>query len=298
MQTESHFSVSSIWQTFEVLSELNRPVGEGEWQEFSSSSKIAWKTGTSFGHKDAWAIGITPEYVTVVWVGNADGEGRPGLTGTNIAAPVMFSVFDVLPQTSWFETPYEDMEELEVCSKSGDLVSANCRNASIELVPQNCKRAQHCSYHKIIHLNSDSTYKVNSKCYPVSKMKHISWFSLSPMMSHYYKKTNPFYKEEPEVHPDCVEEQKESMQMIYPKNGSKLFLPRNLDGSKNQIIFKLAHTKSDALIYWHLDGNYVGKTLGYHNRVLQTDIGNHTLTLVDADGNEIKVEFEIIDING
>ena len=77
-----------------------------------------------------------------------------------------------------------------------------------------------------------------------------------------------------------------------------LFLPRNLDGTKNQIVFKLAHTNSDALIYWHLDGNYVGKTLGYHNRVLQTDIGNHTLTLVDADGNEIKVEFEIIDING
>ena len=298
LQTESHFSVSSIWQTFEVLSELNRPVGEGEWQEFSSSSKIAWKTGTSFGHKDAWAIGITPEYVTVVWVGNADGEGRPGLTGTNIAAPVMFSVFDVLPKTSWFETPYEDMEELEVCAKSGDLVTENCMSTSIELVPQNCKRAKYCSYHKIIHLNSNSTYKVNSKCYPVSKMKHISWFSLPPMMSYYYKKTNPFYKEEPEVHPDCVEEQRESMQMIYPKDGSKLFLPRNLNGSKNQIVFKLVHTNSDALIYWHLDGNYVGETLGYHNRVLQTAIGNHSLTLVDADGNEIKVEFEIIDING
>ena len=298
LQTESHFSVSSIWQTFEVLSALNRPAGEGEWREFSSSSKIAWKTGTSFGHKDAWAIGITPEYVTVVWVGNADGEGRPGLTGTNIAAPVMFSVFDVLPKTSWFETPYEDMEELEVCAKSGDLVTGNCRNTSIELVPQNCERAKYCSYHKIIHLNSNSTYKVNSKCYPVNKMKHISWFSLPPMMSYYYKKTNPFYKEEPEAHPDCVEEQKESMQMIYPKNGSKLFLPRNLNGSENQIVFKLAHTNSDALIYWHLDGNYVGQTLGYHNRVLQTAIGNHTLTLVDADGNEIKVKFEIIDING
>ena len=153
LQKDSHFSAASIWQTFEVLNELNRPIGEGQWEVFSSSSKIAWKTGTSFGHRDAWAIGVTPEYVTVVWVGNADGEGRPGLTGTNIAAPIMFSVFDQLPATTWFNIPYEDMEELEVCTKSGDLASENCENISIELVSKNCKRAKQCIYHKIIHLN-------------------------------------------------------------------------------------------------------------------------------------------------
>jgi penicillin-binding protein 1C len=189
------------------------------------------------------------------------------------------------------------MEELLVCSSSGDLALENCNNTNIELVPQNCKRAKQCTYHKLIHLNNDSTYKVNSSCYPVSKMIHTSWFSLPPMMSYYYKKVNPFYIQEPEEHPDCTKEQKKSLQMIYPKNGSKLFLPRNLDGSKNQIVFKLAHTKSDALVYWHLDGNYVGQTKGYHNKVLNTSIGNHKLTLVDAHGNEIAVEFEIIDIN-
>tara|TARA_B100000767_G_C19445278_1_gene401710 strand:- start:140 stop:493 length:354 start_codon:yes stop_codon:yes gene_type:complete len=117
-------------------------------------------------------------------------------------------------------------------------------------------------------------------------------------MSYYYKKVNPFYIQEPEEHHDCIKDQKKSLQMIYPKNGSKLFLPRNLDGSKNQIVFKLAHTKSDALVYWHLDGNYVGQTKGDHNKVLDTSIGNHKLTLVDANGNEIEIEFEIIDIYG
>jgi len=298
LQRESHFSFSSIWQTFEVLSELNRPVGEGQWEEFSSSSKIAWKTGTSFGHKDAWAIGITPEYVTVVWVGNADGEGRPGLTGTNIAAPIMFSVFDKLPRTTWFEIPYEDMEELLVCASSGDLALENCNNTNIELVPQNCKRAKQCTYHKLIHLNNDSTYKVNSSCYPVSKMKHTSWFSLPPMMSYYYKKVNPFYMQEPEEHPDCTKEQKKSLQMIYPKNGSKLFLPRNLNGTKNEVVFKLAHTKSNELVYWHLDGNFMGTTKGTHSRVMFTEVGIHKLTVIDTDGNEVITEFEIIDING
>jgi len=295
--TEGLFSFASIWQTFEVLSEVARPVDEGNWEEFSSSSKIAWKTGTSFGHKDAWAIGITPEYVTVVWVGNADGEGRPGLTGTNIAAPIMFSVFEKLPKTSWFQTPHENMMELLVCKSSGDIASINCKDSKMELVPQNCVRAKQCNYHKLIHLNSDSTYKVNSSCYAVNQMNHVSWFSLPPMMSHYYKKVNPFYIQEPENDPNCIKEQQKSLQMIYPKNNSKLFLPRNLDGTNNQIVFKLAHASSDALVYWHLDGKYVGKTKGSHNKVIDTSVGIHKLTLVDCDGNEISIKFEIIDIN-
>ena len=84
---------ASIWQCFETLTELERPNQEGSWEQFSSSKTIAWKTGTSFGYRDAWAIGLNPDYLVGVWVGNADGEGRPGLTGVNVAAPLMFDAF-------------------------------------------------------------------------------------------------------------------------------------------------------------------------------------------------------------
>ena len=89
-------AINVLCKTIEIVKpDIYIDLGDvGEWENFSSSSKIAWKTGTSFGHKDAWSIGITPEYITVVWVGNADGEGRPGLTGTSIAAPIMFNVFN------------------------------------------------------------------------------------------------------------------------------------------------------------------------------------------------------------
>ena len=81
-----NFSKASIYQTYQILSQVNRPVEQGAWKIFDSSREIAWKTGTSFGQRDAWSIGITPEYVVGVWVGNADGEGRPGLTGVQMAA--------------------------------------------------------------------------------------------------------------------------------------------------------------------------------------------------------------------
>ena len=78
---------TSIWFTFQAMEEVMRPGEEGLWQQFSSSQKIAWKTGTSFGFRDAWAIGITPKFVVAVWAGNTDGEGRAGLIGVQTAAP-------------------------------------------------------------------------------------------------------------------------------------------------------------------------------------------------------------------
>ena len=88
---------TSIWFAFQAMEEVMRPGEEGLWQEFSSSQQIAWKTGTSFGFRDAWAIGITPKYVVAVWTGNTDGEGRAGLIGVQTSAPIMFDIFRELP---------------------------------------------------------------------------------------------------------------------------------------------------------------------------------------------------------
>ena len=128
-------------------------------------------------------------------------------------------------------------------------------------------------------------------------MNHVSWFTLPPMMAYYYQKVNPYYEVEPDLHVDCVKEDKNIMQMIYPKEGNQLFLPRNLDGTKNQIVFKLAHKKLNEIVYWHLDGKFIGKTQGEHNREIYTSTGYHKLTVVDSDGYEIKTNFEIIEIN-
>ena len=89
-------SASSIWLTYEALQKVNRPESETGWQYFSSSPDLAWKTGTSFGFRDGWAVGTTPEYVVGVWAGNADGEGRPGLTGISAAAPILFDLVNLM----------------------------------------------------------------------------------------------------------------------------------------------------------------------------------------------------------
>ena len=74
------FQSGAVWQTFDAIKEVNRPE-EIDWRTIPSMQTIAWKTGTSYGFRDAWAVGVTPKYAVGVWVGNATGEGKPGLVG-------------------------------------------------------------------------------------------------------------------------------------------------------------------------------------------------------------------------
>ena len=105
------FDYTSLWQTFNAMNEVMRPGEEGLWSLFNSSQKIAWKTGTSFGFRDGWAVGFSTRYCVLVWVGNTTGEGRPGLTGINTAAPILFDIFRYLPASTWFEPPKEGFIE-------------------------------------------------------------------------------------------------------------------------------------------------------------------------------------------
>jgi len=120
-QTTNHsiLDAGSVWCTLEALSTVNRPWAEIGWEYFASTHKIAWKTGTSFGSRDAWSVGVTPQYTVGVWVGNSTGEGRPGLTGVTHASPIMFEMFHFLNPTGWFEETRSDMVRMAVCRPFG-----------------------------------------------------------------------------------------------------------------------------------------------------------------------------------
>jgi penicillin-binding protein 1C len=158
---------SAIWETFSAMQELVRPADVANWQVFPSSRRLAWKTGTSFGYRDGWAVGITPEYLVAVWVGNADGEGRPGLTGISAAAPVMFALFNQLGDTGWFREPALDMAYTRICLKSGHLAGPDCDSEHTEYtdIPKPGLESALCPYHRRIHVDAEG-FRVNSDCYP------------------------------------------------------------------------------------------------------------------------------------
>jgi penicillin-binding protein 1C len=289
------FDPAALWWTVEAMSTLNRPSQEMGWQDFGSSQKVAWKTGTSFGHRDAWAIGITPDYLVGVWVGNADGEGRPGLTGLNVAAPIMFKVFKHLPQDRWFDEPQIHMTSVQVCHESGFLATANCPNPDTLHVPENGNHAEACPYHQLVHLDSASRYRVSSSCYAVSDMKNTAWFVLPPVQEWYYKRKNPTYRPLPPFRKDCLSNSIQNMAIIYPKDGSGIFIPRNLNGSWEKVVFEIAHRQPETMVYWHLDDEFIGTTQFEHNLEVSAAAGNHTMTVVDEKGESVSWRFEALE---
>ena len=262
----------AIWYTLDALKEVNRP-DELDWRLIRSVRKAAWKTGTSYGFRDAWAVGMTPEYTIGVWAGNADGHGVPGLTGARTAGPVLFAILNLLPASdAWFEEPLPDTKTgsavpeggvgADVCTDSGMLATPDCPAREM-LIPAAGLQSEPCPYHK------------------------SGEFVLPPAMEWFYKPH----------HPEYVGAQSgastQEIEFIYPQSGTTLYLPRQLNGQVEGAVFRVAHHRPDATLWWHLDQTYVGETRFLHELRLAPPVGKHSLTVVDDKGNSLSIVFTV-----
>ena len=278
---------ASLWYTFEALKEVNRP-DELDWRLIRSVRKAAWKTGTSYGFRDAWAVGMTPAYTIGVWAGNVDGHGVPGLVGARTAGPVLFDILNLLPYSDeWFPEPVltaempggdgsaEKMADgrtvihrassavwARVCRDSGMLAGPDCPGEEM-LIPAAGLDSEPCPYH------------------------NTGEFVLPPAMEWYYRPHHPEYT-------GATRSQNvTAVQFIYLQNGASLSIPRQLGGEPEGVVFRAAHHSADATLWWHLDNTYVGETTFRHELRLAPAPGKHTLTVVDDEGNSAAIRFTV-----
>ena len=284
------FQPGAVWQTFDALKEVNRPE-EIDWKSIPSMQTIAWKTGTSYGFRDAWAVGVTPRYAVGVWVGNATGEGKPGLVGAQTAGPVLFDIFNLLPSSSWFTRPVGIFVEAEVCRKSGHLKGRFCDETDTLLVLPAGLRTEACPYHHLVTLSADESQRIYENCANTEPTLRKSWFTLPPVWEWYYKHHHPEYKPLPPFKAGCGEDTFQPMQFIYPPMNARIKLPKQLDGSKGFLTVELAHNNPNATVFWHLDETYQAQTQDFHKISLQPAAGKHSLTAVDGEGNTISTTF-------
>ena len=294
-QFDKIYEPGAIYQTMEALTNANRPE-ELDWRSVPSMQKIAWKTGTSYGFRDALSVGVTPKYVVGVWVGNADGEGRPGLIGARTAGMVMFDLFNILPQSKWFDEPENDLYPMEICKQSGMIRSVNCPENEVEVrnITYMGRDAETCKYHKILHVSDDGKYQTYADCSADRGLNTVSWFVLPPVWEWYYKNRNTTYRSIPPLAPECTSENTTAlMEFIYPFRYLQINIPKHLDGSNAEVIFEIAHRKPEHVVYWHLDDVYIGQTKTIHKKSYVPDIGKHKLTVVDESGEQKSVVFYV-----
>ena len=282
----------AAWLTLSALTEVNRPE-EIDWKSIPSMQTIAWKTGTSYGFRDAWAVGVTPRYAVGVWVGNATGEGKPGLVGAQTAGPVLFDIFSYLPSSPWFERPTGVFVDAEICRQSGHLKGRFCEETDTVLILPAGLRTEACPYHHLVTLSADESHRIYENCANTEPTIQKSWFALPPVWEWYYKQHHPEYKPLPPFKAGCGEDAFQSMQFIYPPMNARIKLPKQLDGSKGFITVELAHSNPNAIIFWHLDDTYQTQTQDFHKISLQPAPGKHSLTAVDGEGNTVSTTFFI-----
>ena len=292
VQHEYIWDKGAVWQTFNALKEVNRPE-EIDWKSIPSMQTIAWKTGTSYGFRDAWAVGVTPRYAVGVWVGNATGEGKPGLVGAQTAGPVLFDIFSYLPASPWFERPTDVFVDAEVCRQSGHLKGRFCEETDTVLILPAGLRTDACPYHHLITLAADEKHRVYESCANTEPTLQKSWFTLPPVWEWYYKQHHPEYNPLPPFKAGCGEDTFQPMQFIYPPMNAHIKLPKQLDGSKGFLNVELAHTNPNANVFWHLDDTYLMQTQDFHKISLQPAPGKHSLTAVDGEGNTVSTTFFI-----
>ncbi len=266
----------ALFYTFDALKEVSRP-DEIDWHIIRSVKKVAWKTGTSYGYRDAWAVGATPTLAVGVWAGNASGVGAPGLLGARTAGPVMFEIFNILPADgpAWFPS-LDDLASsdvhlncAEICHESGFLAGPYCIDIDTLDIPAAGLHGKPCPYHR--------------------RVDGESRFQLTPAMEWFYRQKHPEYNSDSSEKDTDTQE----MEFIYPESGSRITLPRQLDGSAGEIVLNLAHHNRDATVYWHIDQDYLGETRFVHQTRIHPTPGDHIITVVDNLGNTLSIKIII-----
>ncbi len=293
-RNNSTLDPTAIWYTFQAMTELSRPYGEDQWESFSSSQLISWKTGTSFGFRDAWAVGLNGNILAAVWVGNADGEGRAGLTGINAAAPVFLEIMRLSEHDrEWLEKLKPQMQSKNVCTQSGMLASALCP-AELREVPANAENSGVCPYHLEFWMDQTGQFQINSSCYTLANAVKKTHFILPATIGYYYSKTHPEYFGIPRLYADCIGAVANPIQIIYPNHNSRMFIPTTLDGEKGRMVLEASHQDQQATLFWSIGDQFYGKTTSNHQLEVFLPKGTHVLRLTDNQGNERIQTFEVI----
>jgi penicillin-binding protein 1C len=131
VKRERHFfSEQSAWITYKTLSGISRPGSLNTYALLKSEQQLAWKTGTSFGFRDTWAIGVSQQYTIGVWLGRPDGTPLPGFNGRETAGPLLFAVSDHIQQQVKAPQQPDNIEQQLICWPLGlPLTAQHCHQS-------------------------------------------------------------------------------------------------------------------------------------------------------------------------
>jgi penicillin-binding protein 1C len=289
-------SPGACYLTLTMLRELKRPEAETYWDQYQNQWPIAWKTGTSYGQRDAWAAGVSPQWTVVVWVGNFNGEENANISGAPCAGTLLFSIYNCLPKSgrdSWFDAPPDGLDAARLCLETGYLAGPLCEKTQAVEAPRFMKPLRLCPYHQKLFLSDDGQYQVCSACWETGKVKETVRAVFPADVVQFLRESGKPVADLPRHRPSCTAQKAEEvLQILYPPDEARLWIPRDLDGRLEKVTFRAAHREKEILLYWYLDDVFVGTSRNRHARSCLLNFGTHTLEIIDENGNRARVRFQ------
>ena len=289
---EQIFSEASSYLVANILSGMSRS-DIADLSNYSKLPKFAWKTGTSYGKRDAWAIGFNPNYTIGVWMGNFNGVGSPNLSGAEAAVPLLFDLFNAIDYNSdvkWFEAP-EELITREVCSESGLIPTQFCTNVTRDFAIKDQSHNEVCNIHKPVYVNLDETIQYCTGCLPPSDYKKAVYAVYQPELTVWLSKNKYDYHLPPPHNPNCTAKFAEGgPKILSPSEDYEYFLEKN---SGQEILLLAASDSRVKTHYWYVNEKFLKKCKPGERVFFIPDEKELKVTCLDDNGRDGSVKVSI-----
>jgi penicillin-binding protein 1C len=253
---KSIISPAADFMINEILSKVDRPDFPLNWGSTERMPKIAWKTGTSYGKRDAWSIGYNRNFTVGVWVGNFSGVGVADLSGANVATPLLFKIFNTIDYDSdeeWFNQP-KDCDIRQVCSETGLIPTDHCTNLTTDYFIPLVSSNQTCNNWQEMMISPDEKISYCKSCVPETGYKKKWYKIMEPDMQSWFEDNRIAYAKIPAHNPDCELIFKGNAPAItFPVNGSEYLINRK-SPDPLQLVCRTANDVSK--VYWYINDKF------------------------------------------
>lgn len=282
-------SDASAYMISEILTKAERPDFPSNWSHNTNAPKIAWKTGTSYGRRDAWSIGYNINYTIGVWAGNFDGTGTPELTGANIATPLLFQIFNAIDQHSektWFATP-KTIDYREVCSESGHIPDEFCTDLIIDSYIPGISPNQRCQHMKEVFIDIKETKSYCRTCKPDKNIIRKLYRNLPMEVITFYEEQNIPYQKIPPHNESCTRIFTQNAPIITSLGDGLEYL---LISGENQKLMLKANTENSVNnLWWYINDKLLTTTSANENYFFKPPEGSLKISCTDDKGRNTDI---------
>ena len=291
-------SKETSYMISEILSQLERPDLPNQWQNASNLPVIAWKTGTSYGRRDAWSVGYNNDYTIGVWVGNFSGRGVPELSGATKATPLLFKVFNAIDKTkskSWLTAP-KSLKFRLVCSDSGLPPAEHCDNRIFDYYIPLLSSTATCTHLEKVWVAANDSFSYCNHCLPEDNYKEKMIANHPNEMLAFYKYYGIGHDIVPPHNPNCehLTAKGRAPKIVHPVDGGVYYVNRN---EIEEIVFQSYASSNVASLFWYVDDVFIQEGTSDERILWWPEEGYHKISCTDNNGMNTDIEIEIKMIN-